>query len=267
MNNKPPFYIYGDTYLIENELASLSDCFIYGYKNQTTKNAETTRLIKIRTTAQKKDLNPESFYINEQGLSWVDIDLNQLSINFLSDKLLWRYQNLNKAQEPLLRAISWKANQSLTIWDLTAGLGRDSALLSASGCKVLMFERNLILQILLRYALLKAQHANLLPQLNLHCEDAFLALPQLTQHGLPDLAYMDPMYPERNKSSLVKQDLRIVKKLVGNDEDAAQLLQLALKYGIPKVIVKRPKGAEYLGNIQPHHNIQAPNTRFDVYMQ
>lgn len=213
----------------------------------------------------KKNYTPESFYVTEQGLSWIDAQSNRLHIDFMSDKLLWRYQKINKAQEPLLRAIGWKSNQTLSVWDLTAGLGRDSALLSASGCNVLMFERSPILQILLRYALFNAHEHDLLPHLDLHCEDALLAAPKLISQKIPDLAYMDPMYPERSKSSLVKQDLRIIKNLVGNDEDAAELLQLALQNNIPRVVVKRPKGAEYLGNLQPHHSIQAPNTRFDVY--
>ncbi len=43
-----------------------------------------------------------------------------------------------------------------------------------------------------------------------------------------DVIYMDPMYPIRKKSALLKKEMRILRRLVG-DDDASQLLALALK--------------------------------------
>ena len=37
----------------------------------------------------------------------------------------------------------------------------------------------------------------------------------------PDVVYLDPMYPHKTKSALVKKEMRVFQSLVGADEDAA----------------------------------------------
>lgn len=40
----------------------------------------------------------------------------------------------------------------------------------------------------------------------------------------PDVVYLDPMYPHRQKSAMVKKEMRVFQSLVGADEDADALL-------------------------------------------
>ncbi len=215
---------------------------------------------------------------------WQDLEAGNLEIDFTSKKLQYRMQKLNKAQEPLLRAVGWKSTERQRIWDLTAGLGRDSALLYFAGLQVLMFERNPVLQTLLQYALTQlsqpAKYRDIdtttEPYLYLMPQDAIAFLQnrdhqetQMSDIAVPlaDVIYMDPMYPERKKSALVKKELRIIRNLVGADLDNELLLKNALTSGVPRVVVKRPKGAEFVADLKPSHSVESPNTRFDVYLQ
>lgn len=215
---------------------------------------------------------------------WQDLEAGNLEIDFASKKLQYRMQKLNKAQEPLLRAVGWKSTERQRIWDLTAGLGRDSALLYFAGLQVLMFERNPVLQTLLQYGLAQLSQpvgqadigTAVDPYLYLMPEDAIAFLQnrgsqemQMNDIAIPlaDVIYMDPMYPERKKSALVKKELRIIRNLVGADLDNELLLKNALASGVPRVVVKRPKGAEFVADLKPSHSVESPNTRFDVYLQ
>lgn len=201
---------------------------------------------------------------------WKDREAGNLALDFLSPKMRYRFERMNKAQEPLLRATGWKSTEPKTLFDLTAGLGRDSGLLLFAGFSVTMFERNPILQPLLTYALLELQKEApaLAKRIKLQRADAIPSLQDLSLRGAtaPDVVYLDPMYPARKKSALVKKELRIIRNLVGNDEDSEALLTAALSSGTERVVVKRPAGAAYVGERMPNHTVESPNTRYDVYL-
>ncbi len=79
--------------------------------------------------------------------------------------------------------------------------------------------------------------------------------------------YLDPMYPHSPKSALNKIEMRIIRDLVGDDEDCEELLSTALTKAFNRVVVKRPKRAECINvNKSPSHQIQMKNSRFEVYM-
>ena len=44
---------------------------------------------------------------------------------------------------------------------------------------------------------------------------------------MPDVVYLDPMFPHREKSALVKKEMRVFQELVGADNDADDLLDFA----------------------------------------
>jgi 16S rRNA (guanine1516-N2)-methyltransferase len=78
--------------------------------------------------------------------------------------------------------------------------------------------------------------------------------------------YLDPMYPHRNQTALNKQTLRVIRSLVGNDPDGAALLEIAREKAAHRVVVKRPRQAPLLSEVQPTHVIEMKNSRFDVYL-
>ena len=59
--------------------------------------------------------------------------------------------------------------------------------------------------------------------------------------------------------------MRLLRQLVGADEDASGLLAVALGCARRRVVVKRPRLAPTLTGPPPGFHIIAPNTRFDIY--
>lgn len=217
-----------------------------------------------------------SFVWDGEDLYWQDEAKQKLHVDFASQKQLWRFSKLNKAQEPILRALKWKNGESQSVWDLTAGLGRDGGMLAYSGFDVTFFERNPTLQVLLSESIHSLQHEmpDMASRIQLNCLNSIEYLKQAmndTSIVLPNNCYMDPMYPHRKKSALVKLDLRMVRDLVGDDPDSSELLSSALTLlksdrGMQRVVVKRPAKSEYLGGFKPSYSVEAPNTRLDVYI-
>ncbi len=189
-------------------------------------------------------------------------------IDFNSGKLTYRRHHGGGRGQAICRAIGLKGNTSPRVIDGTAGLGRDSFVLASLGCTITMFERNPILQILLQDGLKRGcTH----PETKEICTRMQLVTQDLhdftCKKSLADVIYLDPMYPHRKKSSLVKKEMRIIRQLVGDDLDADQLLPYALETGIKRIVVKRPKNAPFLGNKKPTTCLKEKNSRFDIYLQ
>jgi 16S rRNA (guanine1516-N2)-methyltransferase len=83
----------------------------------------------------------------------------------------------------------------------------------------------------------------------------------------PEVVYLDPMFPHKKKSALVKKEMRLFQQLLGADEDADALLEPALSLAQKRVVVKRPNDAPFLANKEPSMAIRSKKHRFDVYLQ
>ncbi|MFZ5764991.1 MAG: class I SAM-dependent methyltransferase [Thermodesulfobacteriota bacterium] len=201
-------------------------------------------------------------------LRWADPRAKEtVRVDFAAGPLLYRLRCGGGRKQPLARAVGLKANRCPLVLDATAGLGRDGFILASLGCRVMMMERSPVLAALLEDGLERAaRQAELAPiiaRISVTTADC-LALPPFTP--APDVIYLDPMYPHRSKSALVKKEMRLVRALVGEDSDASQLLDWALLHPGSRVVVKRPKGAEKLGSRPPSTVISSTNSRFDIYL-
>ncbi len=80
----------------------------------------------------------------------------------------------------------------------------------------------------------------------------------------PDVVYLDPMYPPRRKSAEVRKEMRVLRALVGDDPDAAELLTAARRVARRHVVVKRMRLAPELmpGVLRSY---VGRTTRYDVY--
>ena len=67
-----------------------------------------------------------------------------------------------------------------------------------------------------------------------------------TQNGRPDVAYLDPMYPERRKTAAVKKEMAYFHDLVGAAQDEAELLDASLNTAKKRIVVKRRAWANFL---------------------
>jgi 16S rRNA (guanine1516-N2)-methyltransferase len=60
--------------------------------------------------------------------------------------------------------------------------------------------------------------------------------------------------------------MRVLQDLVGQDEDADELLKAALTIATKRVVVKRPAHANFLAEIKPQTSIKTKKHRFDIYL-
>lgn len=192
-----------------------------------------------------------------------------LYVDFLSTSLNYRRQHGGGIKQALAKAVGVKPGIRPSVLDATAGLGKDSFLLASLGCKVSMIERSPLLAALLRDALERGASSdelqkNVLSNLTLLQGDAVTLITEIQEKA--DTIYLDPMYPHSRKSALNRQEMRIIRILVGDDNDADKLLHTALLHAEKRVVVKRPKGAPLLSGQAPSHVISMKNSRYDVYM-
>lgn len=191
-----------------------------------------------------------------------------ICVDFLSKKLLHRQKFGGGLNQLLVKAVGIKKlsdAQKIFILDATAGLGTDSFVLATLGAKVHMLERSPIIGELLKDGLKRFLENPELQKLKLTLTitDAISFLN--TTKEQPDVIYLDPMYPERQKSALGKKEMRILKEIVGTDNDAAELFAKALKVAKKRIVVKRPKLAPTISVQEPDLIIKGKSSRFDVY--
>jgi len=192
-----------------------------------------------------------------------------LFIDFLHGKAGYRQAHNCTINQPLARAVGIKSGFRPTVFDATAGMGGDAFVLASLGCTVQMSERSEIVAALLQDALERALADPKTVQiignrLSLVLGDARQTMLELTEP--PHTIYMDPMYPHRRKSALGSLEMRLLRLIVGDDQDSSALLEEALKVATNRVVVKRPKGAPLIAGKPPTHEIVMKNSRFDVYL-
>jgi 16S rRNA (guanine1516-N2)-methyltransferase len=173
--------------------------------------------------------------------------------------------------QPLARAVGLKSGATPTVLDATAGFGRDAFVLACLGCRVTLLERHPAVAALLldglRRACADAEVGALVRErMRVVHGDARQWLAGLAEAERPEVVYLDPMYPERRKSSLVKKEMRALQELLGKDPAADRLLPAALAAARGRVVVKRPMNAPPLNQQPPTMSIRGKQHRYDVYV-
>jgi 16S rRNA (guanine1516-N2)-methyltransferase len=206
------------------------------------------------------DLNKALVYISAQGLGLRVEAGSPVVINFEAVVAARCKQGLKKPG--VLKAC--KPKPGLKILDATAGFGRDAAVLASSGAEVLMCEREPILVALLTDALARLS-ADMNSNLNLQLipQDAKDYLKALDAKDYPDIIYLDPMHPARNKSARVKKDLYALQQLLGADENPLDLLHAARAHAKRSVVLKWPAKQPVL--LKPNYVIEGKTVCFCVY--
>ena len=172
--------------------------------------------------------------------------------------------------ELLYRAIAGR-KEPPAVLDLTAGLGRDSFVLAARGCRVCMVERSPILAALIRDGLLRARSIPavqpIVDRLCLVEGDGRTYLEQLQGKKQDfDVIYLDPMFPQERKKSKSKKQLQMLQQLIGPDNEGHLLLQAARQATCRRIVVKRARKSPFLDNLEPSHQYCGRSTRYDVYL-
>lgn len=237
--------------------------------------AATHNLSILPTVEQLADLEV-ALVFSAQGLSLVQHENNQqlrVAADFDHGSVAHRRQFGGGKGQMIAKAVGVSGHFTPRVLDATAGLGRDAFVLATLGVQVTLLERSAIVHALLNDGLGRARimaleagdHAltEIIGRMHLMPADSLAHLGQTDE--LYDVVYLDPMFPERKKTALVKKEMRIFHHVVGSDDDADALLAPALARARYRVVVKRPKLAPFLNQQTPSYQLKGKSSRFDIY--
>jgi len=216
-------------------------------------------LALLRVTAQGLQLQQTGR--KAPGPVWAD---------FVSGAVAHRRKFGGGKGQMIAKAVGVKGSVRPTVADVTAGLGKDSFVLATLGCEVTLVERSPIIHALLQDGLQRAsadaEVADIADRMSLLHSDSISWLNQLTESGeRPQVVYVDPMFPHRDKSSQVKKEMKLFQPIVGDDSDASALLEAALAAAQNRVVVKRPRKAPCIDGPKPGLVFEGKSCRYDVY--
>lgn len=192
---------------------------------------------------------------------------------FVSGKAGYRREHGGGTGQLVAKAIGLqKTRAPLHVVDATAGLGQDAFVLAGLGCRVTLFERNPVIHALLADGLARAalntDCAPIIARMTLRAGSSRAWLESLGEsedEDVADIVYLDPMFPHRDKSALVKKEMQVFRTVVGDDDDSGELLAAALKAAIYRVVVKRPRKAPSIEGPEPATRIEGKSSRYDIY--
>lgn len=226
---------------------------------------------------QEMPVCPEGLELKqtEEGLCLTDGDL-ELRGDY--SRMTGRLKHHNLSGELLVKAAKIKGNAHPYVIDATAGLGEDSLLLAAAGCRVDLYEQDPVIAALLADTLMRAAAvpdlAEAVSRMHLHPEDSIGAMlrlaeelqgPDREQAGnlRPDVVVLDPMFPARSKSGMIGKKFQLLQRLEHPCTDEADLLAAALAVEPKKIIIKRPAKGPYLAGRKPSYSLQGKAIRYD----
>ena len=191
-----------------------------------------------------------------------------LKCSFIEGPILHRLKYGRGRGQNLAKAVGMKFNKNRNIIDATAGLGYDSFILASLGAKVTLIERSQKMHTLLQNGIdegisFGGEIEKIVNRMELLFGDSKDILPKLT----PEVIMIDTMYKERKKTALVKNNMRLVREIVGPDTDYIELLEVALNCAKNRVVLKQPRYAEPIKDIKKcSHQIIGKTIRYDIFM-
>lgn len=183
------------------------------------------------------------------------------------ENMLHRVTNGRLQHEMLVRAAKSDKPGRKAI-DATAGMGEDAFLLAAQGYEVTLFEQNPVIAVLLKDALRRAKKHPVLKdiasRMNLVQDNSVEGMSKLLDPV--DVIYLDPMFPARQKSSLINKKLQLIQKLEPPCSEETDLFDAAISASPSKIIVKRPLKSEFLAGRKPSYTLNGKAIRYDCYI-
>jgi 16S rRNA (guanine1516-N2)-methyltransferase len=196
------------------------------------------------------------------------LEPDSLICDFTGGAVRHRFRFGGGRGQALPRAVGMNDGKNPMVVDATAGLGRDAFLLASLGAKVILIERSPEIHKLLEEGMARAAQAGgevaeVIARMTLLHGDARDLLATIS----PEVVLVDPMHPPRKKSALVKSEMRLIREIVGTDEDSIDLMKVALATARKRVVLKWPqRGDPMAGIAPPSHRITGKSTRYDVFM-
>ncbi len=204
-----------------------------------------------------------SLVYDDRGLSLTD---GGLSIMADFTDMLPRLKKSNLEHEMLVKAARIKGqDMPQTVIDATAGFGEDSLILAAAGFQVRMYEFDEIIAALLADGMDRASEVlelkSAVSRMELVSGDSVEAMESLD--FLPDIVLLDPMFPGRQKSALIKKKFQLLQRLESPCSNETQLLSAARHASPKRIVIKRPLKGPYLAGEKPSYSLQGKAIRYD----
>ena len=141
-------------------------------------------------------------------------------------------------------------------------------LLAAQGYEVTLYEQNPVIAALLKDAIRRAKK-------NMDLKDIAGRMKVIEGNSVEgmsklldpvDVIYLDPMFPARQKSSLINKKLQLIQKLEPPCSGEKDLFDAAIRANPDKIIVKRPLKSECLAGREPSYTLKGKAIRYDCYV-
>ncbi|CDH69673.1 Ribosomal RNA small subunit methyltransferase J [Pseudomonas aeruginosa MH38] len=209
--------------------------------------------------------------VGEQGLQVLQLGPDSpgpVRVDFVEGASAHRRKFGGGSGQMIAKAVGVQPGIRPRVLDATAGLGRDGFVLASLGCEVTLVERQPLIAALLEDGLERARRdpdvAPIAARMRLLGGNS-ADLMRAWDGEAPQVIYLDPMFPHRDKSALVKKEMRLFRPLVGDDLDAPALLQAALALASHRVVVKRPRKAPIIEGPKPGYSLEGKSSRYDIY--
>ena len=232
---------------------------------------------QARAWASRLALPPESveaefaLQVGEGGLQLQLLEPQApgpVRVDFVEGGAAHRRQFGGGSGQMIAKAVGIQQGIRPSVLDATAGLGRDAFVLASLGCEMILIERQPLIAALLEDGLARgladAEVHPVVQRMQLRQGNAIEQMQQW-QGEPPQVAYLDPMFPHREKSALVKKEMRLFRPFVGDDLDASELLAAALTLASHRVVVKRPRKAPSIEGPKPGYSLEGKSSRYDIY--
>lgn len=201
-------------------------------------------------------------------------DKHGITLDFEYGSAMVRVASQSLSRERLVRAVLGRqlSASEVSVVDATAGLGRDSLMLAAVGCRVQLVERHPLLAGLLESAVTSARYSKqsilAAAALRMHVAHGDSCQWLLQRESPPDVVYLDPMFEFARGSAASKKEMTFLKLLHAGDssDNDAALLNTALRVAVKRVVVKRIPSAAWLAGEKPSYVLEGKTVRFDVYV-
>lgn len=197
-----------------------------------------------------------------------------LEIDFFEGSLRHRRHFGGGRNQDLAKAVGLNRNPKLSILDATAGLGRDSFVMALIGANLRGNEKNELLATMLQWAHHRAQGSALFDEdqelVQILERMSFRHRDSVADLGANeyDVVYLDPMFPERQKSAKVKKEMQILHQLLSDDEvDEKLLFSTCFAAARSRLVIKRPIKAPAFAEISPQHQVLGKTVRYDLYVK
>ncbi|WP_447651687.1 class I SAM-dependent methyltransferase [Pseudomonas abietaniphila] len=189
-------------------------------------------------------------------------------VDFVEGKAAHRRLFGGGSGQMIAKAVGIQPGVRPRVLDATAGLGKDAFVLASLGCEMSLIERQPIIAALLEDGLARGAQdldvGGIIGQMRLLTGNS-IELLRNWEGEPPQVIYLDPMFPHREKTALVKKEMRLFRPLVGDDMDAPALLEAALALATHRVVVKRPRKAPCIEGAKPNYALDGKSSRYDIY--